>query len=57
MGKNSSGLFQFGADEDKKEPLIQEREEKKPSKDDKSSENEDENDWGAVPAFLRRDKK
>ncbi|PIP86803.1 cell division protein FtsZ [Candidatus Campbellbacteria bacterium CG11_big_fil_rev_8_21_14_0_20_44_21] len=52
-GKSSGGIFQFsGKDKEKKDsPVI--KEEEIPTKEKK----EEEDDWGAVPAFLRRAKK
>lgn len=56
---DSSGLFQFGnKDENEKDKttFVEAKEEKKGNKDSKKKEGGDE-DWAAVPAFLRRGKK
>jgi len=54
-GGNSGGLFQFSVKEDKKKDLPIIREEEAPKENKKEVPEED--DWGGVPAFLRRRKK
>ena len=58
LGKNSGGLFQFGPKDTKKDISAQiQKEEKFTPKTAETLNDADDDDWGAVPAFLRRSKK
>jgi cell division protein FtsZ len=56
--QSSSGLFQFGAkDTSKEDSENSNKEDVSPIKKAEPKDDDDDNDWGAVPAFLRRSRK
>jgi cell division protein FtsZ len=55
---NPNALFKFGGnDEDKDNVVSQKEKDEKPINKTDSSKDDEDDDWGAVPAFLRRGKK